>query len=301
MAYTKLKDTIFTGATGRELRRHPPEVRELQFWLTCGPDSDPFGIFICELATIAPRIGRTVASLQKSLETLVALEFCLRDEASQYVWVREMAHHQFDTPCKATDFRCASARKWYASAPRNPFLGPWFDRYVEDFHLQKDPHAVERRDYAPSPGASPGASDAPMVGLFGDLPGSSEIKPPTGQLVAGPDTPLKGADLEAAFNRLWSVYPNAVEKKEARQMFVKAKPTPALVAIMLAAVDAQRTGRQWSQGYIPKLANWLEKQRWLDKVVPAHQTGPAMTQKTSNTMGAAARFVERRQTPRHPS
>lgn len=297
-AYSTVKDTIFTGGTGRELRRHPAEVRELQFWLTCGPDRDPFGIFIAEPESIAPRIGRTAASIRKSLDTLVALEFCKWDPASQYVWVVEMAHHQFQTPLKAVDFRCTTARKWYAAVTRNPFLGPWFDRYVDDFHLQKDPHAVERRDHAPSQGAGEGASDAPnsdLSGLF-DLQGE-EGK--TGQLVTGPDTPLRGAELETAFAQLWKVYPNAVERKEARAVFAKAKPTPALVALMLAAVEAQKGGRAWNQGFIPKLANWLEKQRWMDKIEPAHKT-PTMTEKTSKTMGAAQRFVDRRTTPRHP-
>jgi len=297
--YANIKDTIFTGATGRELRRHPPEVRELQFWLTCGPDRDPFGIFIAEPESIAPRIGRSVGSVKKSLDTLIALEFCSWDEASQFVWVKEMAHHQFQTPLKAPDFRCTTARKWYAAAPRNPFLGPWFDRYVDDFHLQKEPHAAERRDYAPSQGASQGASDAPNNAVSGLFDLQAEEKK-TGQLVAGPDTPLKGAEIDAAFNRLWAVYPHSVEKKEARQAFVKAKPTPAMFALMLAAVEAQKAGRQWKAGYIPKLANWIEKQRWLDRIEPAQAT-PTMTQKTSNTMGAAQRFVERRQVPRHPS
>lgn len=290
--YSTVKDTIFTGRTGRELRHHPPEVRELQFWLTCGPDREPFGIFICEPAVIAPRIGRTLESLHASLEVLVRLEFCSWDPASQYVWVKEMAHHQFQTPLKAVDNRCALARKWYAACPRNPFLGPWFDRYVEDFHLGKDPHAVERRNGelvrrspSPSPLGSPlgspleGADPAPCMNVLSE-----------GEGVQGEGLPLKGAELEHAFGRLWANYPNAVEKKPALAAFRKAKPTLALVGTMLAAVEQQRQSKPWREGFIPKLANWIENERWFDRV----DEQPVLTEKNSATLSAAQRFANRR-------
>lgn len=299
--YSTVKDTIFTGRTGRELRRHPPEVRELQFWLTCGPDRDPFGIFICEPESVAPRIGRSVRSLRKSLDTLVALDFCAWDADSQWIWVKEMAHHQFQTPLKAVDHRCSTARKWYAGCLQNPFLGPWFDRYVLDFYLEQDPHAVVRRGpplkESPSKGASRGASK-PLVmsDLSGDLDLSKEgsVSPQLVELVPDPHAPLAGDELEEAFSRLWDAYPNAVERKAARAMFARAKPTHALVGEMLAAVELQKVSKNWQSGFIPKLTNWIEKQRWLDRL----DEQPVLTERNARTQTALQRFVNRRQAHR---
>lgn len=302
--YSTVKDTIFTGRTGRELRHHPPEVRELQFWLTCGPDRDPFGIFIFEPETVAPRIGRTTESLRASLGTLVALQFCEWDAASQFVWVIEMAHHQFQTPLKAVDNRCATARKWYAGAPESPWLGPWFDRYVFDFHLEKDPHAVERRGprQAPPKGLGEGLGEGltkPLV--LSDLPAPIDLSqkeifvPPSVELATPApdrDRPLRGAELEDAFMRLWRAYPKAVELRKCQAAFAKARPTHALVAEMLAAVDTQKRSEGWLKGYIPKLVTWIENQRWLDRV--EDQPAP-LTERHTTTLAAGQRFLNRRQ------
>jgi hypothetical protein len=55
-----------------------------------------------------------------------------------------MAAHQVG-PLKALDNRCAGLRKRYAGLQKSPFLGPFFDRYCDDFHL------VERRAFEGPP------------------------------------------------------------------------------------------------------------------------------------------------------
>lgn len=302
MAYANIQDTIFTGSTGRELRRHPAEVREVQFWLVAGPGRDPFGIFICEPDMIAPQLGRPVKKIRDSLEVLIDVGFCHWDEQTQYVWVVEMAHHQFLSPLKATDYRCATAQKWYRGLLRNPFLGLWFDRYVDDFHLLKGTHAVERREWvdrdapppAPVPTPPPGASMPLNNELFVLDPNEGGNKGGVGGKEGGPladpAAPLKGGDVDVQFDRLWAVYPKAVERKEARAIFGRLKPTVALVDKMLGAIESQRHGESWQMGYIPKLVNWLEKHRWEDRIDPA----PRVSQRTAATLGAAQRFADRR-------
>jgi hypothetical protein len=109
---------------------------------------------------------------------------------------------------------------------------------------------------------------------------------------------LKGVLLDRAFEELWKAYPKAVERKEARAMFAKIKPTPQLLDTMLKAIDAQRIGRKWQQGYIPKLVNWLERECWHDKVEPMVASTPQVTPKNQNTLSAAQRFAERRRESR---
>jgi hypothetical protein len=111
----------------------------------------------------------------------------------------------------------------------------------------------------------------------------------------GPDQadslkPLKGAELDRQFARVWSVYPQAVERPKARAMFARQKPTAQLVDAMLEAITQQQHGEQWQKGYIPKLATWLEGRRWEDRI----EHRPTMNPRTAATLGAAQRFAERR-------
>lgn len=110
-----------------------------------------------------------------------------------------------------------------------------------------------------------------------------------------PDGQLKGPAVDAAFDRIWQAYPDqgAVERKDARAQFGRTKPTPALVDAMLAAIEAQRAGDKWQRGYIPKLANWLSSNRWLDRVQGAGAT-PQLTDRNAKNLGAAQRFLDRR-------
>lgn len=300
-AYSKVKENVFTGATGRELRRHPAEVREVQFWLLAGPGRDPFGIFIFEPAIVAPAIGRTEKKIRESLQVLIDLGFCKWDDATQFVWVIEMAHHQFDAPLKLVDKRCVTAQKWYAAAPRNPFLGEWFDRYVDDFHLTKGEHAVERREWAERPG-SDAPSHAPSKGLVlsvlseeGSLFEETRAREPQPPAPIDPQAPLKGGQIDEAFERVWKVYPNACERKEARSQFGRLKPTPALIDTMLRAIETQQRGDRWMRGYIPKLANWFKDHRWHDKVqIAGGGSQPQLTDRNAKNIGAGQRFLERR-------
>lgn len=299
MAYANVKDTIFTGATGRELRRHPATVREVQFWLTCGPGRDPFGIFPFEPALVAPQLGagRTLKHILEAVEVLDGLDFCHWDPQSQYVWVVEMAHHQFLTPLKLVDNRCRTAQKWYRELPRNPFLGPWFDRYELDFHLAAGDGAVERREGSPSEGAGGGASKPLGRGVYCTAVPSLDLDGTSTEILAKPvpetapvDARLKGPDLDFQFDRLWAAYPNATERKVCLAKFATLKPTIRLVDEMLAAITIQRAGEQWVSGFIPKLANWIGNGRWQDKVADTSR----LTPKNAGTVGAAKRFAERR-------
>lgn len=305
--YSKIRDTVFSGATGRELRKHSAEVREVQFWLLAGPGREPFGIFIFEPEMVAPQLGRPAKKIRESIATLVDLGFCKWDEETNYVWVIEMAHHQFDAPLKRSDFRCKTAQKWYAAHPRNPFMGEWFDRYLEDFHLAEGEHAVERRDWtardatrdAPSQGASmplvllcsdPDSVQGSIENQEGVVSNSALVPAPA----LDPAAPLKGRPLEDAFERVWTRHPNAADRKESRAQFGRLKPSAQLVDTMLAAIAVQERSDQWGRGYIPGLAKWLKGHRWEDRLKPATGAQSNLTDRNARNVSTAQRFVERR-------
>lgn len=81
------------------------------------------------------------------------------------------------------------------------------------------------------------------------------------------DTPKapKGADVR--FEAFWRAYPAKVGKDAARKAFDKRKVDDPLLALMLAAIDAQKTTDKWRKDggqYIPNPATWLNQGRWMD-------------------------------------
>jgi len=298
----KVADTIWTGHTGRELRRHPPEVRELMFYLVTCPEKDLYGLYACEIELAASRMGRTAGKVESALKVLVDLGFCRFDDPTQWVWIIEMAHHQFDLPLKAVDYRCQGAKKWYRTLPRNPFMGEWFDRYALDFHLGKEPNPVDRRDWIPrgATPAPPGPVEGPNSTNSGFELVSTGVIGGSGGEEGNPDRPLTGRALDAAFEEVWEAYPNSKEKKEARLEFGKLKPSRRDVDRYLGAIAQQKLGRSWNDEggkYIPRLVNWLKKGRWDDKVDLVQQT--VIGEKTSTSIAAAQGFLANRR--RHES
>jgi hypothetical protein len=231
--------------------------------------------------------------------------FCWWDEATGWVWVREMARFQFALPLRVADYRCHSAKKWYRSLPPNPFLGLWFDRYAKDFHLATEPHAVERRA-GPDPEAPSKGLVQPLLqplivrtGSFAlDLSSQEVQEPVQGQLVPPDRTtvPLRGAALEEAFARLWALYSplNGNEKKAAREYFEKLKPTPALLATIDANVRGRAQSVEWTKEggqFVPRLVNYLKQHRWEDDVDVSPR--PVVSERTARTVAAAEAFVDK--------
>lgn len=70
----------------------------------------------------------------------------------------------------------------------------------------------------------------------------------------------KGAD----FVKFWAAYPSKVGKKMAVRSWLQAKDRPRIEAV-LAAIEAQKKGRKWKEGYIPNPATWLNQGRWADE------------------------------------
>lgn len=85
-----------------------------------------------------------------------------------------------------------------------------------------------------------------------------------GDVVDTPKAP-KGADVR--FEAFWKAYPSKVGKDAARKAFDKRKADDPLLALMLAAIDAQKTTDKWRKDggqYIPNPATWLNQGRWMD-------------------------------------
>ena len=65
------------------------------------------------------------------------------------------------------------------------------------------------------------------------------------------------------FDRFWAAYPKKVGKQAARKAFSRVKIP---VETLLTAIEQQKCSDQWSKGYIPNPATWLNQGRWEDEL-----------------------------------
>lgn len=73
------------------------------------------------------------------------------------------------------------------------------------------------------------------------------------------------------FQRFWAAYPKRVGRGAAWRVWECLSPSPELVATILAAIEQQKRGPQWSRNggqYIPHPRTWLSQERWTDEPEP---------------------------------
>jgi hypothetical protein len=70
-----------------------------------------------------------------------------------------------------------------------------------------------------------------------------------------------------SFDAFWAAYPNKVNKKGSAKIWAKINPDDALLARILAAVEAQKSSAGWVKDggrYIPYPTTWLNGEKWED-------------------------------------
>jgi hypothetical protein len=217
---------------------------------------------------MAHQTGRDVPVTKRCLEILDRVGYARYDFEWQWVWVVEMAAHQFDAPLKAVDYRVKTVKRWYQAIGRNPFLGPFYDRYALDLRLGVEPDPVERRDYA-----------AP-----------AQAAPPAVVASSFPVTTQKPSETEQLFNELVHHYPKSTHLKSALDVWRALPGTPELLEKIVAALRWQRTLSDWiDQGgrFIPRLSEYLRNERWNDRPPMV----PTLTNKTAASLRAGEVFV----------
>jgi hypothetical protein len=139
---------------------------------------------------------------------------------------------------------------------------------------------MPRRDKM-SPSGRDKMSPTPLQGdkmsptpLQGDKmsPPLGDISAPLGDIAMSPEpltvikrtppTPSRGL-YAADFERAFQAYPKHEGMKEAHDVWVKRKPD---VEIVLAAIERQKQGRKWRDGYVMGFARWLRGEHWNDEI-----------------------------------
>lgn len=80
---------------------------------------------------------------------------------------------------------------------------------------------------------------------------------------------IKPKPVEERFDAFWKAYPKKIGKGASRKVWIKLKPSQALLEQMLETVEAFKDTDQWKQDngqYIPNPSTWLNQGRWEDEV-----------------------------------
>ena len=84
-------------------------------------------------------------------------------------------------------------------------------------------------------------------------------------------------ELEARFERFYASYPNKRGKADALKAFKKIKPSEDLLAVMISAIEDQKTWESWTKEngkFIPYPATWLNRGQWQDEQCGAAKYDP---------------------------
>lgn len=134
--YAKVSPKFWTGLTGKSLRKHP-EAQIVAFYLMTCPTSEMTGVFVCPLIYIAHETGLGEEGALKGLARLYEIDFCTFDEASETIFVHEMAKYQIGEELKVNDNQVKSVRKAF-SAMKGIIRERFFERYEASFHLSDE-------------------------------------------------------------------------------------------------------------------------------------------------------------------
>jgi len=277
--YAIVLPEFWTGRTGRLLRTRDATVRELAFYLFSAPNSSMYGLYYKPLEVMVLETGRSKATIANALKVLAELEYCLFDAGSDFVWVPEMAEIQLrPLPLKTGDWKIGAANRWYNTIPRNPFLGPFFDKYSEKLRLDGP-----RRHFDGLSGTKQSESEGTIQASrsSGTVSRSSTTS-----------TSVKVPEIDDGFQTFWQEWPKTrrIGKQAAHVEWRKIKPDDALQERIVLAVRKQKRQEGWIKDngkYIPHPERWLKHHRWEDEVSDA----PLFNERTVSSMKAALDFA----------
>ena len=147
--YAKISPQFWIGSTGRKLRDAGPEATLVALYLLSNPHANMLGLYYLPQLYIAHETGLGIEGASKGLRRAIEAEFCDYDEASEVVFVYEMARFQIAQRLEPKDKRCIGIQREYDALPNNLFLPNFYEKYVGAFHLKK-----RREGTGPFEGAS---------------------------------------------------------------------------------------------------------------------------------------------------
>lgn len=152
--YGKVSPQFWIGKTGKALRRQGPHTQLVALYLMTCPHANMLGLYYVPKMYIAHETGLGLEAAERGLAGCVEAGFCEYDEASEMVWVGEMAKYQIAETLKEKDLRCKGVQNEYDSLPENPYLDTFRDRYGAAFCMTPPPKSTASSEAPLQPLAS---------------------------------------------------------------------------------------------------------------------------------------------------
>lgn len=235
--FARVLPSFWTGETGRRLRALGVEAQLMGLYLITCPHADAFGLFRLPLPYVAHDTGLSIEGASKALRSLSEAGFADYEEASESVWVPEMARVQIGESLKPTDKRHAWVATELEKRRKHPFFGRFIERYRQPYALKTE---------GPSEGLA-GPSDAKSKSKS-----KSRIKKPSSS--DEPTTPSEGAQIRAVFDHWVTVMrrnPKTTKLDSKREGKIRARLREGrTVEELCRAVDGCRASA-WHMGDNP--------------------------------------------------
>ena len=82
------------------------------------------------------------------------------------------------------------------------------------------------------------------------------------------NTSINKENYTKEFENFWKHYPKKVDKKKAKEKFIKLKPDEKLVELIIKQLERLKDTNDWKKEngkYIPNPSTWLHNKRWEDE------------------------------------
>jgi hypothetical protein len=295
-----LSPQFWIGETGRELRpalagskverEQLKDARIVAMYLTNAPSSTMFGLYYVTVRTIAEETGLFEDEVRAALARLDRLDYARYDYKTEFVWVLSMAWHQLGGPLKPADRRVIHVNTWYRALPKNPWLGPFFDRYKDTCLLEERREGVTRDSSTPLLRFDD-ATGSPFDGAK-DLRQIPDLRK---EGVQGEPKTVE-APVDEWFDEFLKAYPSNRRVggetgrrafREALRQGSKQGPARQTWGRMRRALEAHKRSEQWqTPRLVPSMTKWLAEARWNQDLEEAIEVEEAPT-------GAWADILER--------
>lgn len=162
--FSKVSAAFWTGKTGRAIRGDA-QTQIVALYLLTSPHANMIGVFQCPILYIAHETGSPLEGASKGLRRLEQLGFCTFDEATETVWVHEMARFQIGDALAPKDKQVFGVQKKYAALADGPIKTGFFAKYGAAYHLTEEP---------PKTPENKGSKQAPSEPLASPFEGPSK-------------------------------------------------------------------------------------------------------------------------------
>jgi hypothetical protein len=134
--YSKVSPKFWIGNTGKKIRACGYEAQIMAMYLLTCHHANMLGLYYLPKTYICNDTGIPMEGACKALKSLSEVGFCSYDEATEMVWVHEMAAYQIGDQLSSNDKRCAGVQNEYNGLPENRHLQAFFERYADAYHLK---------------------------------------------------------------------------------------------------------------------------------------------------------------------